>query len=290
MATPRSVEILRQVFTEPEKLKPGKTSVAVTRDAAGKLGNLAQVLRQRGIPSQSVAKFLDRVVFALFAEDVGLLPAKVFTSIVEKSHADPVRFTRLCGQLFSAMATGGDFGPESIRYFNGDLFTDVPVLELTLEEISIIRQACALEWGSVDASIFGTIFQRGLDPNTRAALGAEYTGREDIELLVEPVVIAPLRREWDEVKLKISTSISGKTGGTLKKALNKAGKLKHDILERLSKVHVLDPACGSGNFLYVTLQKLKDLENGLASIKWTPIQAALMVFSFCWFSNATGER
>ena len=260
IAAPASLELLRHLFFEPERLKPGITSAAVTQDAAAKLAVLAQSLRARGLPAQDVARFLDRVVFTLFAEDVQLLPAKVFTTIVEKSSSEPDRFKKLCGQLFSAMSTGGDFGPESIRYFNGDLFTDTPVLDLTKEEIAKIQTACALDWGSVDASIFGTLFQRGLDPSTRAALGAEYTGRADIELLVEPVILAPLRAEWDEVKMKITAGIAGKSGAALKSALTKAGKLKHDFLERLGHVHVMDPACGSGNFLYVALQKLKDLE------------------------------
>lgn len=260
MAAPRSLELLRQLFFEPERLKPGTTSVAVTQDAAAKLAGLAQRLRDRKLPAQEVARFLDRVVFALFAEDVQLLPAKVFTSIVERAHSDPTRFKRLCGQLFSAMATGGDFGPESIRYFNGDLFTDTPILDLTVEEIAEIHHACALDWGSVDASIFGTLFQRGLDPATRAALGAEYTGRADIELLVEPVVLAPIRKDWAAISSKISDLLAGKSGPAFKAALTKARKLKHDFLDRLGHIHVVDPACGSGNFLYVALQKLKDLE------------------------------
>lgn len=257
---PKSIELLRLLFFEPDRLKPGVTSAAVTKDAAGKLAALAQQLRSRGLDAQVVARFLDRVVFALFAEDVQLLPAKVFTTIVQKASDDPARFKRLCGQLFAAMATGGDFGPESIRYFNGDLFTDAPVIDLTKEEIAEIAKACALDWGSVDASIFGTLFQRGLDPSTRAALGAEYTGREDIEMLIDPVIIAPLKAEWHSVAEKINALIANKKGPALKAALTKANRLKHDFLERLERVHVMDPACGSGNFLYVALQKLKDLE------------------------------
>ena len=257
---PRNLEVLRNLFFDPERLKPGITSAAVTQEAAGKLASLAQSLRNRGLAPQEVAKFLDRVVFALFAEDVQLLPSKVFTTIAEKAHDDPARFQKLCGQLFQAMATGGDFGPESIRYFNGDLFTNAPVLELTKQEIAEIRAACALDWGAVDASIFGTLFQRGLDPAMRAALGAEYTGREDIELLIEPVILRPLRGEWGVATKKILDLVIGKKGPSLKSALTKAEKIKHDFLDRLAKVHVMDPACGSGNFLYVALQKLKDLE------------------------------
>lgn len=260
IASPRSLELLRHLFFEPDRLKPGLTSATVTHEAAGKLAALAQSLRSRRLPAQDVARFLDRVVFALFAEDVQLLPAKVFSTIVEKSHTEPERFKKLCGQLFAAMATGGDFGPESIRYFNGDLFTDAPVLDLTKEEIADIQKACALDWGAVDASIFGTLFQRGLDPQSRAALGAEYTGREDIECLVEPVILAPLRKEWEEVKNKIHEGLAGKSGAPLKAALTKARKQKQDFLDRLGRVHVMDPACGSGNFLYVSLQQLKDLE------------------------------
>jgi len=205
--TPRNIEIMRNLFHEPAKLRPDATSAAITQAVAERLAQIAQALRNRGLDAMDVARFLDRIVFCLFAEDVGLLPLKLFSRIVEKS-PEPQRFSKLIGQLFDAMNDGGDFGIDTIRHFNGNLFTESPVLELTATEINHVRAAARLDWSAVDPSIFGTLFQRGLDPDTRAQLGAQYTSREDIETLVEPVVMQPLRREWQEVKQAIEEFLS----------------------------------------------------------------------------------
>ncbi|MDQ3586575.1 MAG: class I SAM-dependent DNA methyltransferase [Acidobacteriota bacterium] len=266
----RHIEIMRRLFHEPEKLRPETTSESITAEVAERLAGVAQGLRERGLEPTAVARFLDRIVFCLFAEDVGLLPRQLFSQIVEKARG-PEHFAKLIGQLFDAMAAGGDFGLETIRHFNGNLFTESPVLPLTAEEIRHVQAAARLDWGAVDPSIFGTLFERGLDPAKRAQLGAQYTSREDIETLIEPVVLRPLRREWEETKGAIENLLAtGKAAPTGKeKPLTDAAKKKahgeararwRQFHERLAEVTVLDPACGSGNFLYVTLQKLKDLE------------------------------
>ncbi|HYG81532.1 MAG TPA: type IIL restriction-modification enzyme MmeI, partial [Pyrinomonadaceae bacterium] len=270
MALPRNVELMRWLFHEPERLRPATTSENVTTEVARRLAQVAQGLRQRGLDPMEVARFLDRIVFCLFAEDVGLLPPRLFSQIVEKSR-DPEHFSRLISQLFDAMRTGGDFGLETIRHFNGDLFTESPVLLLTDEEIRHVQAAATLDWGAVDASIFGTLFERGLDPAKRSQLGAQYTSREDIETLIGPVVIEPLRREWDETRRAVENLLrtgkrepTGREKPLAREAENRAHRDARAELrsfhERLAEVRVLDPACGSGNFLYVTLQKLKDLE------------------------------
>lgn len=267
---PRNIEIMRWLFHEPERLRPDATSEAITKEVAKRLGDVAQGLRQRGLDPMAVARFLDRIVFCLFAEDVGLLPPQLFSRVVDKAR-DPEHFARLIGQLFDAMQTGGDFGLESIRHFNGDLFVDSPVLLLTPEEIKHVQAAARLDWSAVDASIFGTLFERGLDPEKRSQLGAQYTSREDIETLIEPVVMQPLRREWGETRSVVENLLAtGKKSPTGKekpltkeaetRARNEARTLLRHFYEHLSQIKVLDPACGSGNFLYVTLQKLKDLE------------------------------
>lgn len=254
--TPRNIEILRNVFHDPEKLRPDATSAAITKAVAERLAEVAQGLRKRGLDATEVARFLDRIVFCLFAEDVGLLPEKLFSNIVEKSR-DPEHFSKLIGQLFEAMNEGGDFGLETIRHFNGNLFIASPVLALTDPEIRNVQAAARLDWSAVDPSIFGTLFERGLDPDTRAQLGAQYTSREDIETLIEPVVMTPLRREWMQTRSKIDTLLAT---GTTKRDYRDARALLMDFHHSLAEIKVLDPACGSGNFLYVTLQKMKDLE------------------------------
>ncbi|MBN2133322.1 MAG: class I SAM-dependent DNA methyltransferase [Sedimentisphaerales bacterium] len=271
----RSLEILRAVFLDPEKLRPGKTSEAITQDAARQFAGIAEAMRKRGLDSGQVAHFLDRIVFCLFAEDIGLLPDMIFSRITDKAAGDPARLSRFVGQIFEAMSTGGEFGLESIRHFNGNLFDDASVLELTANEVRWITEAAALDWSAVDPSIFGTLFERGLDPSKRSQLGAHFTGKEDIELLVNAVVMQPLSREWDETRLVVETLLTtGKkkpgskrtnplSASAQKKARGEAESIIHRFLVRLQTVKVLDPACGSGNFLYVTLQKLKDMEKAV---------------------------
>ncbi len=273
----RSLEILRAVFFEPEKLRPGKTSQAVTQDAAERFAGIAESMRAHGLDSGRVAHFLDRIVFCLFAEDIGLLPDMIFSRILDKSAGDPVKFCRLLSQLFEAMSKGGEFGLESIRHFNGNLFDGASVPNLSAEEVQRIADTARMDWSAVDPSIFGTLFERGLDPSKRSQLGAHFTSKDDIEILVDAVVMQPLRLEWAETQQVVERLLatgrkSRKTGGSdqgpaktlspalARKARGEAGSLIHQFLVRLQNVKVLDPACGSGNFLYVTLQKLKDLE------------------------------
>jgi len=187
---------------------------------------------------------------------VGLLERGLFTRLVRRVGNDPKKFARHVGDLFSAMATGGDFLLEPIRHFNGSLFDATPVLELTANEIAAIGTVAGEDWSAVDVSISGTLFERGLNPAKRSQLGSHYTSRPHIETIVEPVVLAPLRREWAAVRAKAEPLLA--TGK--KKSRSQAEKLVLAFLERLKAIRVLDPAGGSGNFLYVTLQKLLELE------------------------------
>ena len=271
---PRSLEILRAVFFDPEKLRPGKTSVAITQEAAQHFADMAESMRKRGLDSAEVAHFLDRVVFCLFAEDIGLLPNQIFTRITEKAGGDPAKFARFIAQLFEAMAKGGEFGLETILHFNGNLFDGATVPNLTADEVTRITASARLDWSAVEPSIFGTLFERGLDPAKRSQLGAPFTGKEDIDVLVDAVVMQTLRRAWDETKQIVEallTSGKKKPGAApvqmnnpaKKKAMGEAEAIIQRFLTRLQSVKVLDPACGSGNFLYVALQKLKDLEKSV---------------------------
>jgi type II restriction/modification system DNA methylase subunit YeeA len=273
LGEPRNLEILRALFFSPDKLRPGQTSEAVTKLAAEKIADIAESMRKRNLDAQEVAHFLDRVVFCMFAEDIGLLPAAIFTRIAQTAAKEPERFCLLVATLFKSMSTGGDFGVDRIKYFNGSLFDQADVPDLTADEVSRIVAAVRLDWSAVDPTIFGTLFERGLDPAKRAQLGAHFTGREDILLLVNAVVMEPLRREWVETREIVSCLLdTGKkkrddknekrelNSSALKKARMESSSLLHGYLVRLQSVKVLDPACGSGNFLYVTLQALKDLE------------------------------
>jgi hypothetical protein len=256
LARKRSLEILDAVFFAPDKLRPGVTSEAITEYASGHFAEIAESMRKRGLEPQAVAHFLVRVVFCLFAEDVGLLERGLFNRLVMRVGHDPKKFARHVGDLFSAMATGGDFLLEPIRHFNGSLFDGTPVLELTVAEITAIGAVSREDWSAVDVSISGTLFERGLNPAKRSQLGSHYTSRAHIETIVDPVVLAPLRQEWAAVRAKAEPllSVSRRLSRT------QGEKLVIAFLERLKTVRVLDPAGGSGNFLYVTLQKLLELE------------------------------
>jgi len=168
----RNLEIVLRVFHDPEKLKPGATSEAMTAEAAAKIADLAQALRDRGLDPGDVAHFLDRIVFCLFAEDVGLLPALIVTRLLEKTRKNPEKFGKYVDDLFTAMAKGGDFLLQDIRRFNGNLFEPGPILDLEPDEIESLYEAARLDWSAIDPSIFGTLFERGLDPSKRAQLGA----------------------------------------------------------------------------------------------------------------------
>lgn len=276
LTTTEGMRTLRAVFFDPSRLRPAPPRQVITEKAAQKIGDLARTLRDRGVGAHSAARFLDRLVFCMFAEDVGLLPKDVFTRAVRAARQVPERLTTVLTQLFQTMADGGFFGAEEIRHFNGDLFADAEVVPLQPNEIAMLDVVAALDWDQVEPAVFGTLFERSLDPDKRSQIGAHYTSREDIETLVEPVVMQPLRREWEEVRTTILNLLTTgrkqpKPGdrlakpGQRDKARLEADMVVRNYLDRLASVTVLDPACGSGNFLYVTLQKLLDLEREVLS-------------------------
>jgi type II restriction/modification system DNA methylase subunit YeeA len=271
LATPEGMRTLRAVFFDPESLRPTRRRVEITKEVANKIGELAQALRSRGVEPHAAARFLDRLVFCMFAEDVGLLRKGLFSEVLGGARQDPKRLRPMLEDLFAKMATGGFFGKDEIKRFNGNLFDDAAVLDLLPNEIGLLDVAARPDWSDVEPAIFGSLFERGLDPDKRSQIGAHFTSREDIETLVEPVVMQPLRREWDDIRTMVINVLatgkkrpSGKekppTGRALDKAHAEADTLVRNFLDRLTTVKVLDPACGSGNFLYVTLQELMGLE------------------------------
>jgi hypothetical protein len=195
---PSRLEVLRRVFTSPETFRPQKKTEEVTLDLAYDFSKLADRLIQRYPPSDlhlfqsvgdPVAHFLMKVMFCLFAEDIGLLPDQAFTKIIERSQRKPEEFVERVGKLFDAMRFGKEYGSDDIPYFNGGLFDDKPPIELTLADLNILYWVAVRNWAGVEPSIFGTLFERLLDPRKRAQIGAHYTSKQDILLVVEPVVI-----------------------------------------------------------------------------------------------------
>lgn len=265
---------LRQAFLDPEAFKPAKTRQALTEETAREFAGIAQRLRDRGHEAHVVAHFVNRLVFCMFAEDVGLLPNKLFTRMLELCRADPAGFVDNARTLFGAMASkGGKVGFESVDWFNGGLFDDDQALPLSAGDIDDLLSAARRDWSAIDPSILGTLFERGLDPAKRSQLGAHYTDRAKIMMIVKPVIIDPLEAEWAEALARMTALVENAPRATKEKllrgselakrtkALAEAEAIHRAFIERLAAFRVLDPACGSGNFLYVALRALKDIEH-----------------------------
>jgi type II restriction/modification system DNA methylase subunit YeeA len=262
---PDQRQLLKWVFSDPERLKPGKTRQRLTEEAAEQFASLAQRLRARGHDPPAVAHFINRLVFCMFAEDIGLLPRAMFSRMLEEAGKHPAEFVELAQDLFRAMQSGGRVGYEHVEWFNGGLFDTDEVLPLDQTDTALVLKAARLDWSEIDPSIFGTLFERGLDPDKRSQLGAHYTDRDKIMMLVEPVVIRPLQAEWETIKAQIAEQMEkarkARAASTRTRAWKAAETLHNRFLERLKQVRVLDPACGSGNFLYLAILALKDLEH-----------------------------
>jgi type II restriction/modification system DNA methylase subunit YeeA len=263
-----AIDVLRMLFTNPSKLRPGLTPEQVTEKAAAKFSQLAKSLRDRNVDPEQGAHFLMRILFCLFSEDIGLLPEKLFSRLVNNSRTKPAEFDKRLKQLFAAMSmTGGSFGADDIPYFNGGLFSDDQTYPMTASDLDILAEAATLDWAHVEPAIFGTLFERSLDPSKRSQLGAHYTSKEDILHIVEPVLMTPLRTEWEAVKTtsdSIVEKLTVSSGAVRTKYKAKLRELLLGFADKVSKMRILDPACGSGNFLYVALKSLLDLEKQIS--------------------------
>ena len=256
LADPKKIEMLRWVFAEPEKLRPGLTRAMVTTAAAEQFSAVAHLLQSKGHEPQKVAHFLNRLIFCMFAEDVGLLPNNVFNRMVSASAEHPESFQTYARQLFASMAKGGTVAFEKIDWFNGGLFDDDTTLPLGKSEIDLLLKCADLDWTSIEPSIFGTLFERGLDPDKRSQQGTHYTDPATIMRIVGPVVLEPWERRWAAEKKQLERLLAN----VKRKVSDAAVKRFTRFLEDLYQYRVLDPACGSGNFLYVALRSLKGFE------------------------------
>ena len=267
------------MLLEPEALRPAQSPEEVTREAARRFAEIARSMGERGEAPGRVAHFLNRVLFCLFAEDVGLLPRRLVTGLIESRRADPEEFGRGLGELFWRMSSreaGRYFGNERVSWFNGGLFDGPETLAVTRDELAALHAVALLDWSQVEPSILGTLFERGLDPAKRGQLGAHYTDRAKILQVVEPVVLTPLRREFAAMQARVEVLMAGRSPSPVTREGRRRERLPawereaeaawQAFLDRLRAVRVLDPACGSGNFLHVTLRLLKDLE--FEAIRW----------------------
>ena len=265
LAEPETRQLLNWVFTDPEKLRPEKSTAAITAQAAGQFAQLAAAMRGRGEDGQQVAHFLVQCLFCMFAEDEQLLPHGIFTDLLRNAGSDADKAVRRIEKLFTAMQQrDGEYGDHDIAWFNGGLFSardtapgaagaeginSIEIPPLTAADLAALHRAASdMDWRAIDPTIFGTLFERGLDPAARAPLGAHYTDTGTIAKLIEPLVSEPLAAEWARTKADIVAKPK------------KAKAAYQTFLLRLNHFRVLDPACGSGNFLYLALKALRDIE------------------------------
>jgi len=279
LAEPANLDILNAVFFDPEKLRPKQTRAGITKEAADKFSTIALRLQGRGTPEE-IAHFVNQLVFCFFAHSVKLLPDGFFPRLLKRAAENPENAQRYFNSLFAAMEKGGDFDLTRIAHFNGGLFDGRRALALDSGDIGLLIAAGSLDWAQIDPTIFGSLFERFLDPQKRGQIGAHYTDPDKIMMIVEPVILRPLRAEWAEVKRKIEGLLAGRIkpsdvrldqAGAMqagmrlgqrrrRKPVEAAEEVRSQFLERLRSVTVLDPACGSGNFLYLALQGVKDIE------------------------------
>jgi len=258
---PEIRERLRLVWTDPLALDPSRRSARVTREIAEHLAALARSLEAAGNRPSDVADFLMRCLFTMFAEDVGLLERAAFTKMLDGLKDHPEHFKAKAEDLWRAMKGGGYCIAidAMVRHFNGYLFAEPWALDLDREQLALLMEAARADWRDVEPAIFGTLLERALDPRERHQLGAHYTPRAYVERLVMPTVMEPLREEWEAAKAAAMTlHIQGKDAEAFREL--------EGFHRRLCRTRVLDPACGSGNFLYVCLEHMKRLEGEVLEV------------------------
>jgi len=245
---------LRAIWTDPLSLDPTRISAEVTRDIAERLAKIAKRLEGKH-DAKDVAEFLMRCLFTMFAEDVKLIPEKGFHKLLGQMKDTPEHFVAALESLWSVM-DGGGYAPHlnaTLKKFNGSLFKKRSALPLDRDDINELWIAAGKDWSDVEPAIFGTLLERALETRERSKLGAHYTPRAYVERLVVPTIIEPLRADWELVQGQVKELRDrGDDAGALA-----AVKAYH---HKLCTTRVLDPACGTGNFLYVSLELMKRLE------------------------------
>lgn len=255
LADPEIRARLKAIWEAPKSLDPSARRAEVTRDIAQRLARLAQSLEKRCEPKQ-VALFLMRCLFTAFSQNVGLLPDGAFTGVLNDARPNPQFLPRYLEPFWRSMDKGSDHDTTiraRVRHFNGGLFREAEALALDEQEIGELIAACSRDWKNVEPAIFGTLLENALSKRERSQYGAFFTPRAYVERLVVPTIIEPLMAEWRNAQVIAETARQ-------KNDQAQAIKQIKDFHQKLCSVKILDPACGSGNFLYVALEKMKALE------------------------------
>jgi hypothetical protein len=247
--------LFRRIWTDPQALNPATRAEAATRALAGNLAAVSTALEARNERPDDVAAFLMRCVFTMFAEDMEMLPKSSFKKLLADCVENPKTFQPMVSDLWKSMDVGA-FAVSiraEVKRFNGYLFKDARVPGLLPSEIADLKRAADAVWTDVEPAIFGTLLARALSPKDRGKLGAYFTPRAYMERLVTATIIDPLREDWRHA---LAAAEARRTAKDQKGAIDVLQKYH----SRLCQVRVLDPACGTGNFLYVSLELMKRLE------------------------------
>ncbi|MDM7929829.1 class I SAM-dependent DNA methyltransferase [Blastomonas fulva] len=249
-------ERLALIWTNPKTLDPSTRAAKATREIADYLATISKRLEARGHNAEAVSAFLMRLLFTMFAEDTGvLLPKKSFTDLLKGQLEHPEHLHHQLTALWTAMDKG-EFAPSlgfPVKHFNGYLFKSREALPLERAELEVLIEAAGKDWTEVEPAIFGTLLERALNPKERAKLGAHYTPRAYVERLIAPTIMELLRSDWDGVRGAVE-SLMGED------KIDAARAVVEAFHAQLAQTKVLDPACGTGNFLYVAMARMKELE------------------------------
>lgn len=275
LADPAVRERLRRVWTDPMSLDPAQHVAEVTTDIAGRLARLVRSIGSRGCDgpdgqpdavaraarANQTALFVMQCIFAMFADSVGLIEKRGFLTFLEGYRGQADQFHKGAGDFFRRMDEGGHCSAirQDLKRFNGGLFKHVAALPITEAELEALIAAARRDWASVEPAIFGALLEQALDSRERSELGAHYTPRAYVERLVEPTLMEPLRADWEAVEARaIAQYLAGDDKA--------ARRTVREFHRQLCAVRVLDPACGTGNFLYVAMGMMKALEGEVLGV------------------------
>ncbi len=257
LVKPDIQQFFRDIWTNPQALDTNRRIASVTRGIATELGRLAQELRSTTRSKEEVAHFLMRCVFTCFAEDINLLPGKPFTEGLLMLEKEPDQAEAFLRDWWKVMDEGGKWGWKRVLRFNGTLFKDLSVPPLSQRQLALLRMAAEKDWQEVEPAIFGTLLESALDQDERHRMGAHYTPRAYIQRLVDATFGQPLRDQWTAIEGDLAKLLEPGHGP---EAVVEAKAKLHAFHDELASLTFLDPACGSGNFLYVAFDTLKRLE------------------------------
>ncbi|WP_427792190.1 class I SAM-dependent DNA methyltransferase [Brevundimonas diminuta] len=262
---PQIRERLRRVWNDPRSLDPQHRINGATQEVAELLGQLVRSMRARVLhdPAQTFQPVTDRRIFmfvmqcilAMYADSVGLIRDRGFLTLLESYRGHSARFHLSAAAVFRSMARGGHCAAlrQDVPAFGGGLFREEAALPLSEVDLEVLIRAAGCDWSAVEPDIFGTFLEQALEPGDRTELGAHYTPKAYVQRLVEATIIDPLRTDWEALKACASADFSRGDAATARKAVR---CFHHD----LCRIRVLDPACGTGNFLYFAMTMMKDLE------------------------------